>query len=218
MKRPCRANKQCFTLVEMAIAMAVLVVVALIIGTASATFYNGYRRSVKVTERLKTCQAIDRLMDQNVRNLIPFKWNDELNSSRFVFEGKSDSLHFTTLRRTYGSDRGALLFVRIRVENDELIAEYSSYPRLPWEDEGAQEYAREVIATKVRGIRFLYGEQGDDEIEFEESWEEDDHGSTPLAIQMTVEWLDGTSEQWLRRTAGSSSNSTFGSRATPVLQ
>lgn len=218
MKRPCRANKQCFTLVEMAIAMAVLVVVALIIGTASATFYNGYRRSVKVTERLKTCQAIDRLMDQNVRNLIPFKWNDELNSSRFVFEGKSDSLHFTTLRRTYGSDRGALLFVRIRVENDELIAEYSSYPRLPWEDEGAQEYAREVIATKVRGVRFLYGEQGDDGIEFEESWEEDDHESTPLAIQMTVEWLDGTSEQWLRRTAGSSSNSTFGNRATPVLQ
>ena len=118
--------------------MAILVVVALIIGTASATFYNGYRRSAKVTEQLKAYQAIDRIMDQNIRNLIPFRWSDELEESRLVFEGKTDSLHFVTLRRTYGNDRGALLFVRLRVEDGELVAEYSSYPRLPWEDEGKQ--------------------------------------------------------------------------------
>ena len=53
MSRPYRVSRHNFTLVEMAIAMAILVVVALIIGTASATFYNGYRRSAKVTEQLK---------------------------------------------------------------------------------------------------------------------------------------------------------------------
>lgn len=93
-----------------------------------------------------------------------------------------------TLRRTYGNDRGALLFVRLRVEDGELVAEYSSYPRLPWEDEGKQEYAREVIAKNVRSIRFLYAEEVDEEIEFEDTWEEDDHEAPPLAIQMTVEW------------------------------
>ena len=36
----------------MAIAMGLLVVVALSVGTASATFYNGYRRSVKTPARL----------------------------------------------------------------------------------------------------------------------------------------------------------------------
>lgn len=197
----------------MAIAMGLLVVVALIVGTASATFYNGYRRSVKTTERLKAYQSIDRVMDGNVRNLIPFKWVDEdTNESRFVFEGEADSLHFTSLRRTYGNDRGAFLFVRLKVENDELVAEYSSYPRLPWLEEGKQEYNREVLAKNVRSVRFLYYDMVDNEIETEETWEDDDHDNLPLAIQMTVEWADGSSEQWLRRTAGSSSNSTLGVR------
>ena len=35
-------NKRNFTLIEMVVAMAVMVVVAMIIGTASATFYNAY--------------------------------------------------------------------------------------------------------------------------------------------------------------------------------
>ena len=211
-RRP-QTIKYRFTLVEMAIAMGLLVVVALIVGTASATFYNGYRRSVKITERLKAYQAIDRVMDGNIRNLIPFKWHDEdTNESRYVFEGEPDTLHFTALRRTYGNDRGAFLFIRLKVEDDELVAEYSSYPRLPWLEEGKQEYNREVLAKNVRSVRFLYFDMVDDEIETEETWDEDDHDNLPLAIQMTVEWADGTTEQWLRRTAGSSSNSTLGVR------
>ena len=202
----------------MAIAMGLLVVVALIVGTASATFYNGYRRSVKTTERLKAYQSIDRVMDGNVRNLIAFQWLDEdTNESRYVFEGEADTLHFTALRRTYGNDRGAFLFVRLKVENDELVAEYSSYPRLPWLEEGKQEYHREVLAKNVRSVRFLYYDLADDELEAEETWVEDDHDNLPLAIQMTVEWADGSSEQWLRRTAGSSSNSTFGVRTETGL-
>ena len=200
----------------MAIAMGLLVVVALIIGTASATFYNGYRRSVKTTERLKAYQAIDRVMDGNVRNLIPFKWTDaDTDEERFVFAGEPDSLHFTALRRSYGDDRGALLFIRLRVEDDSLIAEYSSYPRLPWLEEGKQEYTREVLAKNVHTVRFLYYYlDSDGELQSEDTWVEDDHDYLPLAIQMTVEWNDGSAEQWLRRTAGSGSNSTFGVQRT----
>ena len=69
----------------------------------------------------------------------------------------------------------------------------------------------------IRYMTLTAVEGKDDEIVFENSWVEEDHESTPLAIQMTVEWLDGTTEQWLRRTAGSSSNSTFGRRETPML-
>ena len=32
----------------------------------------------------------------------------------------------------------------------------------------------------------------------------------PLAVQMTVEWKDGTEECWLRRTAASGGNSVYG--------
>ena len=56
-------NKRNFTLIEMVVAMAVMVVVAMIIGTAGATFYNAYMRSARSINRLETCLAIDRIFD-----------------------------------------------------------------------------------------------------------------------------------------------------------
>ena len=54
MHRTLPNNRICrFTLVELVAAMAVMVFVALIIGTASAAFYNAWKRSVRITDRLK---------------------------------------------------------------------------------------------------------------------------------------------------------------------
>jgi len=47
-----RKNKRFFTLVEMIVAMAVMIFVALIIATASMTFYNAWQRTVRVSDRL----------------------------------------------------------------------------------------------------------------------------------------------------------------------
>ena len=206
--------KRSFTLIEMVVAMAVMVVVAMIIGTASATFYNAYQRSARSIQRLETCIAIDRIFDSLVRNAVPFKWNDEENTSRFIFEGNADSLLFTALRRTYGKDSGGLIFVRLLVEDEELIAEYSSSPILPWsESEDPQGIEREVLARNIASISFQYAEFDEENgIEWLETWEEDEHEAIPLAIRMTVEWTDGRKEYWLRRVAGIAKESTFGYR------
>ena len=207
-------KRNCFTLVEMVVAMAVMVVVAMIIGTASATFYNAYMRSVRSVNHLETCIKIDRIFDSLIRNAVPFKWNDEENTSRFVFEGNADSLLFTALRRSYGKDMGGLLFVRLLVEDEQLIAEYSSSPILPWsEEEEDRGIEREVLAKNVAGISFEYAEFDEESgIEWLEVWEEDEHEALPLAIRMTVEWVDGRKEYWLRRLAGIAKESTFGYR------
>ena len=49
-------------------------------------------------------------------------------------------------------------------------------------------------------------------MEFLDEWIEDDHEGIPLAVQMEVEWADGSKERWLRRTAGSAANATYGNR------
>ena len=46
-------------------------------------------------------------------------------------------------------------------------------------------------------------------MEFLETYLEEENSSPPLAVRMTVEWTNGDKEQWLRRTAGVSANSTF---------
>lgn len=206
-------NKRNFTLIEMVVAMAVMVVVAMIIGTAGATFYNAYMRSVRSINRLETCLAIDRIFDSLIRNAIPFKWLDDENTSRFVFEGNNDSLLFTALRRIYGRDSSAILFVRLLLEDEQLIAEYANSPILPWSEENEQGIEREVIAKNIAAITFEYAEFDEEEgIEWLEVWEEDEHDALPLAIRMTVEWTDGRKEYWLRRLAGIAKDSTFGQR------
>ena len=206
-----------FTLFEVVVAMMVMGVVAMIIGTAGATFYNGYRRSVSNVEHLECCIMIDRIFDTLIRNAVPFKWPDEDNTSRLVFNGTADTLLFTALRRSYGGDSGAIVFVRLFVEDDQLIAAYSSSPMLPWSEDDEQGVEREVIAKNVASVTFQYAEFDEDNaIEWQESWEEEEHDTLPLAVRMTVEWLDGRKEYWLRRTAGNSQESTFGYRALPT--
>ena len=207
-----------FTLVELVVAMGIFLLVAAIIGTASAAFYNAYTRTTKATDKLRNFLAIDQIMDQCVRNAIPFKWEDEENDKdRFVFQGEKDSVLFTALRRSYSGDSGAFLFVRLRLIDTDLVAEYSPYPLLPWvleeDDDNEELYTREILARNVKAVSFLYAERDSEgEVEFLDEWIEDDHDSIPLAIQLEIEWNDGHKERWLRRTAGSAANASFGNR------
>ena len=208
-------RRNAFTLVELVCAMLVMMVVALVIGTAGSSFYNGYRRSSEAVARLKERMAIDRVWDSALVNMVPFKWKDDNNESRYVFEGKSDELLLTTLRRVYNNDPSALTFIRFKVEDEKLIAVYSNYPILPWEEEEPSAVTQtEVIAQNISHITFQYADQIEaNEIEWLEEWDEEEHTTLPLAIRMTVEWKNGAKEYWLRRTCGVNYNSNFGNRS-----
>ena len=211
-----RTLNNCFTLIELIVAMAIMIVVALIIATAGHTFYNAYTRSLRATEKLKSYMAIDRIWDSCVRNMVPFKWKDDENVSRLLFEGTENTLLFTALRRAHGDDPNALIFIKIELENSKLVARSSFYPMRFWlEDEVTdQKIDKEILAEKVKEVTFEYAEKSsaDEEIEWFESWEEEEHTDIPLAVRMKIEWLDGTTEYWLRRTAGVDAKSTFGYR------
>ena len=216
-----RRIEHSFTLVEMVVAMAVMLMVAMIIGSAGKIFHDGYNRAVRATDRLREYTAIDRIWDGAVRNAVPFKWTDDEGESRFVFEGEPYTLMFTALRRADGDTPGALIFIRLRLEEEELVAYYSYYPRPPWDDEydeNPEFFTREVIASNIAAVTFQYAEVGEteeEEIEWFDEWDEDEHAAIPLAIRMTVEWKDGRKEYWLRRTAGNSLHGTFGKRLPP---
>lgn len=218
-----RFRRSNFTLIELIVSMGILMAVTGIVAMASKSFYDGYDRSAKVTKRLKEYMAIDNIMDVHVRNMIPFQWKDDNSNTRFVFSGEEHRLHFTTLRRSYGKSAASLIFVRLFVEENQLIAEYSTLPRLPWKEDGDETmtYEREVIAENIEQITFTYAEKASEEededgtgISWEENWPEDEHAAIPLAIRMHIQWTDGSSEYWLRRVAGVARDSTFGVRKT----
>lgn len=215
---PGRCSRR-FTLIELVVSIALLVVVAAITAMSGASFYNGYRRSLRATDRLKESMAVDTLMDTLVRNMIPFRWPDDDGTARLVFNGGEHEMLFTTLRRTYGDRPGALIFVRVKVEEDALVAEYSPYPRPPWleENDDNMPWTREVLASGVRQVTFAYAENSSEHegaVEFLDTYLEEENSTLPLAVKMVVEWQDGRTEQWLRRVAGSGANSSFGVRGS----
>lgn len=206
-----------FTLIELVVSIAILIVVAGIVGVSGAAFYQGYERSLRVTDKLKEFMAIDTIMDTHIRNMVPFDWKDEDGNVRLLFDGEENRIFFTTLRRSYGDRPGALLFIRVFVENEELVAEYSPYPRFHWNEEGDETmpFTREILASKVSSVTFKYAEHSTEDsngIDLLDEFREDENNVLPLAVLMTVEFTDGTKEQWFRRVAGVSSNSTFGVR------
>ena len=216
-----QTERRPFTLVELVAAMMVMIFVAMIIATASMTFYKAWERSARVSDRLKVRQSIDRVMDVCVRNMIPFPWRDEEDKIRVVFQGLQDEMFFTARRRAAEGDNSAYLFIRLKLNADQqLVAEYHTLPRFPWMEEGQYEMNTEVLAENVVSISFLYASLTEDEIEWNEEWEDYDPEETqddttdilqiPLAVQLTVEWKDGTKEVWLRRTAAASKHSRFG--------
>ncbi len=215
---PTDARRHSFTLIEVVVAMGIMMVVAGLLGSASVMFYNAYARSQRHAAWLQEYMAIDRIWDKSVRNMIPFRWTDPDGAERFIFEGKSNEMLCSTIRRAYGNDPGALMFLRIKLEDGQLIAEYSFYPRPQWveADEG-YEMTREVLAEKISAISFQYAEavsdsESEEELEWVEEWVEEEHAAIPLAVRIKVEWEDGTVEYWLRRVAGASGHTTFGVR------
>jgi len=211
-----RIRRSCFTLMELVAASAIMLAVAGIIAFASRSFYRALASSERVSAQLQVYINIDQVMDGCFRNMIPFNWETtDVNDDTFqVFMGEPDMIHFTTLRRSYDDIGGNLFFVRVYVDDrtEELVAEYSKFPRLPWyeDDEDEMPYDREVLATNVERISFLYAGAQDNYVVWVDEWDREQYDFIPLAVQMKVEWKDGTEEQWLRRTAASGGNSVYG--------
>ena len=209
-----RIRRSNFTLMELVAAAGIMLSVAGIIAFASRSFFRALASAERVSAQLQVYLNIDQLMDGCFRNMIPFNWETtDVNDDTFqVFLGEENMIHFTTLRRSYDDNSGNLFFVRVFVEDEQLIAEYSKFPRLPWydEDDDLMPYDREVLATDVDEISFMYAGARDSMIKWLDVWDREEYDFIPLAVQMTVEWKDGTEERWLRRTAASGGNSVYG--------
>ncbi len=204
-----------FTLVEIVLALTILAMLGVIVGTSLNIFLRGYQRSQKAAAELERNLTLDRFADGVLARSIAFHWHsDDTLTDELVFRGDYEELWLSTLRPADRENGGAFLFGRLYVENDELRFDYSEVPLLPWMEIDRQRYATETLATNVERIAFRYAEREDDEIVWYEEWNEDDHPDIPLAIQLEVFFRDNTSERWLRRAPGATGNSTLGTRQT----
>lgn len=201
-----------FTLIEVILAVAIMMLVFLVAGTGLMAVQKTWIKSQAKNENLKKWIIIDKIVNANFSNIIPFQWRDDKLKKRNIFLGDPNKIIFATTHRINIMKQGAIRFISIYVRENRLMVAYSNTPILFW-DEKATPVIEEAIAEDVSDVTFLYADVNRDrELLWEEDWDEDERRNIPMAIQMTVHWNDGTSTSWLKRTAGAGKYENFGKR------
>ena len=207
-------KKRIFTLVELIAAMAVLA----LIGSAAATALAGFQRShdkvATLSARLERNRKLDKVAER-MGNMVPFFWRDETddNQEHLVFEGMENELWFSAMRLPDSQGRGAFIFVRLYINDDNaLVCDYKDTPMLPWLEQDEQSNVQTVIlAENVENLIMTYADYDEDgEIEWLEVWDQDDseyEDRLPAAVGFTIEFESGERLSYLRRTAGLSAYS-----------
>jgi type II secretory pathway pseudopilin PulG len=205
-------RKSNFTLLEMVLAIAIFAMIMLTIGTGMFSIQQTWRKMSKKSKMIKMYQTLDRVFDTAFRNCVPFSWTNDNFQKNSAFLGNNDECTIAYIHRITNSSNGGIRFLKIYLSDGNLIAAYRQFPILYWneDDTGIQ---KEILATEIKAISFLYANREDNEIVWIDDWDEENNQNIPLAIQITVEWKNGVSEQWLRRTAGAGKFESYGKRA-----
>lgn len=202
-----------FTLLEVVLAMAIFVLVTSIAIMALDSTNRTLRKVTRVSKRLEARQRIDRLVNRAFKNAVNFTWQDDNLSRQMIFSGKADALLLCYLHRIDPVQHSGLRFLKLFLDADNLVAEYSSIPILPWQD-NANNLHREIIATGIKQLSFSYANIAPDnrQIDLQSSWDNKVTPYIPLGIQLEIEWNDNRRDVWFRRTAGAGYGQQLGRR------
>ena len=82
-------NQKGFTLIEMILAVSILMLVFLAAGTGLMVVQQTWVKSQNRSGQLKKLILIDKIVNANFTNIVPFKWKDEqLKKGKFSQESQ----------------------------------------------------------------------------------------------------------------------------------
>lgn len=215
------ARRRQFTLLEIIIAAAVFLLIAVALFSYSSETGRSWSKIVVERNRFNELLVLDRALDTVLCHVVPFVWTDreeELSPEVPFIIATGDVLRCAYLHRLNSPEEGAIRFVELSVRDNNLLATYSDRPFLYWGDV-AERVWTSVLATDVSAVSFRYADWRSDDSDiwpdrlfWREEWEtaESERTDVPLAILVTVFWQDGRIESWLRRTMGNGYRERYG--------
>jgi hypothetical protein len=212
-------NRLKFTLLEILIAMVLLSMLTVGMLSTYSNLNKNWLMATASNQVFYDLLHVEQVLDNSLPNAIPFVWKDSEDDKkpRSTFAGSPQHLTFCYLHPLNNIEEGAIRFMHILVEDNELVAYYKNRPWVDIEDLNDPTLSRVVISSEVKEISIKYAQYDadDEEIIWEDHWENeldssDEHYDIPLAIQITIDWEDDRSETFLYRTAGNSKYQRWG--------
>ena len=206
-----------YTLIEMVIAVGIFGMVMLCASMGLVVIQKTWSSIALQNQKIRNCQLIDAVVDSAFKNAVPFTWpDDKTKKGKIVFAGESSRLTLAYQHRINNINEGGIRFLSLFLENGNLVALYRKTPILPWDGKGAGSNPfSDILAEKVRSVSFTYADTQKQNVIWTSSWNQNNN-NIPAAIQIKVEWMNGDSDVWMRRTAGAGLRETYGARVDNI--
>lgn len=166
-----------FTLVEVIIAMVILSLVTLIIGSGFRLGINAWEKGGNETNEIQKYRVLYELMSQQIKSAYPYKMKID-EAKVVIFKGEADSIMFVTVSND--SYFRGFKWIRYKYKDGALLYKEGILPdKKLFETNSGDD---EVVESKIGEVKFSY--LTSDTGELKESW---DMGDTlPSAVMLKI--------------------------------
>ncbi len=150
-----------FTLLELLLAIVILLIVLTVVSLSFRTVTASWVNMETNTARIEQQLQISRFMNNELRNVIPFVYENFATKNQEVcFDGTEESLWGVTRSRVNSEETTGLRFFHIFVADNQLILEYKNSPFFIAETSqivlDPVETSKVILAHDVEKIEFTY--------------------------------------------------------------
>jgi len=172
-----------FTLLEVIIAITILSLITVIIGSAFRLGIQAWGRGEKETEDGQRLRALSSLLSQQLKSIYPYRIKIEGKDEEIVaFKGESDSITFVTTMTDLSY--GGLKWVQYTFRDGVLLYKEGLLPDKKFEEHIKDKNKEEIVDSHINNFRFSYSYLLEDDDEWTESW--DDEEEVPGAVKVNL--------------------------------
>jgi len=167
---------QGFTLLELIIALTILTLVTLIVGSGLRIAIRAWDKGELETEETQRLRILSGMLSYQLKSAYPYTIKTE-DGEEIVFSGTKNTLLFVTT--VADREMGGLKWVKYTYKDGNLFYNEGLLPDK--ELEKTTEDDGDIIDTEINKMEFEYLDQ---EGEWKDSWE--DEGSLPQAVRISI--------------------------------
>ena len=179
-RRGGRGDLAGFTLLELILAITILSIVTLIIGSGFRLSIKAWEKGEAETQETQRLRALSGMISQSIKSAYPYEMKIE-DKKTIIFEGDKNSILFATASN--GSLAGGFKWVRYSYKDGALVFTEGILPDKKFMDKIKED--EEIIDSDIGEVKLEYLSSGKED--WQESWNLGD--GIPSAVRVKIAYF-----------------------------